>query len=189
MYMPILGNDIGFGTILVRSTRNVESLSIPIQRAIHNLDGDLAVSHVETLHEWIARSTLDSEFNSFLVLGFAVIALVLAAAGLYGVLAYLVTQRTSELGVRIALGAQRTQILRLTLVDGLRPALAGLIAGLAGSAAVAKLIRSLLYGVEPYDWTVFVAVATLLLGVAALACAIPAWRASRLDPLLALRAE
>jgi putative ABC transport system permease protein len=91
--------------------------------------------------------------------------------------------------VRIALGAQRAQILRLTLLDGLRPALAGLIAGLAGSAVVVRLIRSLLYGIEPYDSTVFLAVMTILLAVAALACTIPAWRASRLDPLQALRME
>ena len=188
-YMPIFGNGFGFATLLVRSTRNVEVLSMPIQRAINSMDRDLPVANVETLRETIGKSTLGSEFNSLLVLGFAVIALVLAAAGLYGVLAYLVTQRTSELGVRIALGAQRAQILRLTLLDGLRPALAGLIVGLAGSAAVAKLIRSLLYGIEPYDSTVFLAVITILLAVAALACTIPAWRASRLDPLQALRTE
>jgi putative ABC transport system permease protein len=132
---------------------------------------------------------LSAEFNSLLVLGFAVVALLLAAAGLYGVLAYLVTQRTNEIGVRVALGAQRAQILRLTLLDGLRPALVGLIVGLAGSVAVAKLIRSLLYGIETYDSTVFLAVITILLAVATLACTIPAWRASRLDPLQALRME
>ena len=104
-------------------------------------------------------------------------ALLLAAAGLYGVLAYLVTQRTNELGVRIALGAQRAQILHLVLKDGLRPVLLGLVSGLAGSRAVAKLIRSLLYGIEPYDSTVFLAVVAILLAVAALACTLPAWRA------------
>jgi putative ABC transport system permease protein len=187
LYMPIFGNNSA--TLLVRSTHNVEALSIPIQRVINTMDRDLPVSNVETLRETIGKSTLGSEFNSLLVLGFAVIALALAAAGLYGVLAYLVTQRTSELGVRIALGAQRAQILRLTLLDGLRPALVGLIAGLAGSAAVVTLIRSLLYGIEPYDSTVFLAVMTILLAVAALACTIPAWRASRLDPLQALRME
>jgi putative ABC transport system permease protein len=185
--MPIFGSSSA--TLLVRSTHNVEALSIPIQRVINTTDRDLPVSHVETLRETIAKSTLGSEFNSLLVLGFAIIALVLAAAGLYGVLAYLVTQRTNELGVRIALGAQRAQILRLTLLDGLRPALAGLIAGLAGSAVVVRLIRSLLYGIEPYDSTVFLVVITILLAVAALACTIPAWRASRLDPLQALRME
>lgn len=187
LYMPIFGNDSA--TLFVRSTRNVEALSIPVQRVINAMDRDLPVSNVETLGETIGKSTLGSKFNSLLVLGFAVIALVLAAAGLYGVLAYLVTQRTSELGVRIALGAQRAQILHLVLLDGLRPALLGLSGGLAGSAVVAKLIRSLLYGIEPYDSTVFLAVITILLAVAALACTIPAWRASRLDPLQALRME
>jgi ABC-type antimicrobial peptide transport system permease subunit len=185
--MPIQGSDSA--TVFVRSTRNVEAFSIPIQRVINAMDRDLPVSNVETLGETVEKSTLGSKFNSLLVLGFAVIALVLAAAGLYGVLAYLVTQRTNELGVRIALGAQRAQILHLVLRDGLRPALLGLIGGLAGSAVVAKLIRSLLFGIEPYDSTVFLAVMTILLAVAALACTIPAWRASRLDPLQALRVE
>jgi predicted permease len=189
MYMPIFGNDNGYATIFVHASHNVESLSLPIQRVINSMDRDLPVSDVETLRETIGHSTLGSEFNSLLVLGFAVIALVLAAAGLYGVLAYLVTQRTSELGVRIALGAQRTQVLRLVLFDGLRPALLGLVAGLAGSLAVARLIRSMLYGTEPYDVTIFLCVSAVLLLVAALACALPAWRASRLDPMQALRVE
>jgi putative ABC transport system permease protein len=189
LYMPIFGNDLSFATLLVRSSRNVEALAIPIQHVINAMDRDLPVSNVETLHETIGRSTLGSQFNSLLVMGFAVIALVLAAAGLYGVLAYLVTQRTNELGVRIALGARRAQILHLVLLDGLRPALLGLVAGLAGSAAVAKVIRSLLYGIKPWDATVFLIVTTVLLAVAALACTIPAWRASKLDPLQALRVE
>ena len=189
LYTPIFGNNQSAATLLVRSSRNVEALSIPIQRVINSMDRYLPVANVETLRETIGKSTLGSEFNSLLVLGFAVVALLLAAAGLYGVLAYLVTQRTNELGVRIALGAQRAQILRLTLLDGLRPAMLGLIIGLAGSVAVAKLIQSLLYGVEPYDPAVFLAVITILLAVAALACTIPACRASRLDPLQALRRE
>lgn len=189
LYMPLFGNDFNFATLLVRSTRHIEALAIPIQHVISTMDRDLPVSNVETLRETIGKSTLGSEFNSLLVLGFAVIALVLAAAGLYGVLAYLVTQRTNELAVRIALGAQRSQILHLVLLDGLRPALIGLIVGLAGSAGVAKLIRSLLYGIKPYDSTVFLAVVTIVLAVAVLACTIPALRASRLDPLQALRLE
>jgi predicted permease len=188
LYMPIFGN-VSSATLLVRSSRNVEALSIPIQSVINTMDRDLPVAYAETLRETIEKSVLSAEFNSLLVLGFAVVALLLAAAGLYGVLAYLVTQRTNEIGVRVALGAQRAQILRLTLLDGLRPALVGLIVGLAGSVAVAKLIRSLLYGIETYDSTVFLAVITILLAVATLACTIPAWRASRLDPLQALRME
>jgi ABC-type antimicrobial peptide transport system permease subunit len=187
--MPINNGESSGATIFVRSAHNVESLALPVQRVVNALDRDLPVSDVRTLRETIGMSTLGSEFNSLLVLGFAIIALVLAAAGLYGVLSYLVTQRTNELGVRIALGAQRPQLLRLVLFDGLRPALIGLLAGLVGSAGVAQLIRTLLYGTEPFDPAIFLAVSAVLLAVAALACAVPAWRASRVDPMQALRTE
>ena len=113
----------------------------------------------------------------------------LASVGLYGVLSYLVAQRRSEIGVRIALGAQRGQVLRLTLTDGIRPAILGLACGLAGGLAAGRLIRNLLYGVQPTDATVFVGVAVLLLGVAIAACLMPALRASRLDPVQALRMQ
>ena len=142
-----------------------------------------------TLREAIGKSTIDSQFDSILVLTFAVIALILAAAGLYGVLAYLVTQRTGEIGIRIALGAQRDHVLSLVLVDGLRPALIGLAVGLAASAAVVRLIRGMLYETQPLDAAVFASVAATLLLVAVIACTMPAWRASRLDPMQALRTE
>jgi predicted permease len=189
LYWPIYGNDYTVATIVVRSTHDVESLAMPVQRVVNALDADLPVSRVMTLRQAIGKSTIDSAFDSVLVLAFAIIALVLAAAGLYGVLAYLVTQRTSEIGIRIALGARREQVLRLMLVDGLRPALIGIVIGLAGSAAAARLIQSMLYETKPLDATVFLAVTATLLSVAALACMIPAWRASRLDPMQALRTE
>ena len=189
MYIPIYGNGYAGETVVVRSSRDVTAQAMPVQRIINSMDRDLPVSEVMTLEETVGQSTLNSQFDSLLVLGFAVIALVLAAAGLYGVLAYLVTQRTNELGVRIALGAQRTQVLRLVLFDGVRPALLGLVLGLAGSAGVARLIQSMLYGTGPFDAAIFIAVSGLLLAVAALACALPAWRASRLDPMQALRVE
>jgi putative ABC transport system permease protein len=105
------------------------------------------------------------------------------------VLAYLVTQRTSEIGLRIALGAQQGLVLRGMLLDGLRPALLGLVLGLGASAASVRLIRSMLYETQPLDPAVFVAVSAMLLVVAGLACLLPAWRASRLDPMQALRTE
>ena len=123
------------------------------------------------------------------MLAFAVLSLLLASVGLYGVLSYLTMQRTAEIGVRIALGAQRGQVLRLMLGDGLRPALYGLLLGLAASAGAVRLFQSMLYGTHPLDPAIFAAVAATLLLVAVLACLVPAWRASRIDPIQALRTE
>ena len=187
LYWPIYGNDYSIATVVIRSTRNVETQALPAQKILGRMAPDLPVSNVMTLRETIGKSTIGSQFDSILVLAFATIALLLAAAGLYGVLAYLVTQRTVEIGIRIALGAQRTQMLRLMLRDGLRPALAGLVAGLVASAAVVRFIRSMLYETEPL--TVFLAVTGILLLVAVVACLAPAWRASRLNPMQALRME
>lgn len=189
MYIPLFGNDYSVATIVVRSRNDVDTLALPIEKLIGKLDADLPVSDVITLRETIGRSTADSQFNSILVLGFAAIALVLAAAGLYGVLAYLITQRTTEIGIRIALGAQREQVARLMLSDGLRPALYGLVLGLGASAVVTRLVESMLYQTRALDPAVLLAVSLILLFVASAACLLPAWRASRLDPMQALRTE
>ena len=188
-YLPLYGSDFGGITIIIRSTHDVETLAVPVQRLIGKMDSDLPVSDIMTLRETIGKSTIGSQFDSILVMAFAVIALLLAAAGLYGVLAYLVTQRTGEIGIRIALGAPREQVLRLMLFDGLKPAFFGLVVGLVASAGAVRLIRSMLYNTEPLDPAVFVAVTITLLAVAGFACLIPAWRASRLDPMQALRTE
>jgi predicted permease len=189
MYVPMFGNGYTYGTIVVRSTLDVETLAMPVEQVIEELDRDLPVSNVMTLRDTIERSTLNSQFDSLVVVAFAAIALALAAAGLYGVLAYLVTQRTNEIGVRIALGAQRQQLLRLVLLDGMKPALIGLGVGLAASVGVVRLIRAMLYGTQPLDPAIFAGASLMLLLVAASACLLPAWRASRLDPIEALRAE
>jgi putative ABC transport system permease protein len=191
MYFPILdgGPDMNGQALGVRTASDPLAMSIPIQQQIAALDPELPVSDVLTMQEVISQSLGNQSFSATLVLAFAILSLVLASVGLYGVLSYLMTQRMTEIGIRIALGAQREQVLRLMLIDGLRPALFGLVFGLAASAAAVRLIQSMLYDTRPLDPAVFAAVACTLLLVAAAACAFPAWRASRLDPMQALRTE
>jgi predicted permease len=188
-YYPLFAGIQNNGTLVIRSSRDVEQLALPVQRIVGGLDRDLPVSEVLTMEQLLGKSTQDTSFNATMLLGFAVLSLVLAGVGLFGVLSYIVAQRSSEIGIRIALGAQREQVLRQVLLDGLRPALLGLVFGLAASAGAARLIRSMLYGTQPLDPAVFAAVAATLLLVAALACLVPAWRASRLDPMRALRMD
>ena len=189
MYFPLYAGKEGGGTLAVRSMGDVTRLAVPIQQVVQQLDGELPVSDILTMDQIIGKSTLDSSFDATLLLVFAVLSLVLAAVGLFGVLSYIVAQRTAEIGIRIALGAQRETVLSLVLLDGLRPALFGLAFGVAASVGAAQLIRSMLYGISPLDPSVFVSVIVMLLLVAAAACLVPAWRASRLDLTAALRAE
>jgi predicted permease len=165
------------------------SLALPVQKVIAGIDPDLPVADVLTMDQRIGQSTLDASFDATLVLAFAGISLLLAGVGLFGVLSYIVAQRTTEIGIRIALGAQREQVMRLMLRDGLRPAVVGLVLGLVASAGLTRLIQSLLYGTAALDPVVFAVVSVTLLAVAAIACAVPACRASRLDPITALRME
>ena len=189
LYFPLYSGGWPGASIAVRSDGNVASLAAPIEKLLAQFDPDLPVANVLTMEQAIGKSTLDENFTSELVLAFAVMALGLAAVGIYGVLSYLATQRTGEIGIRIALGASRNSMLLLMLLDGLWPAAAGLVAGLAAGVFVVRLIRTLLYGTNPLDWRVFAGVAIMLTLVAALSCAVPAWRASRLDPIRALRME
>lgn len=161
----------------------------PVQKIVAQMDPNLAVSDILTLNEVIGNTTQDASFNATLLAIFALLSLVLAAVGLFGVLSYIATQRQGEIGIRIALGAQREQVLRLMLLDGLKPAVIGLVIGLIASVAATRLIQSLLFGTRPLDLAVFLLVTFVLLSVAALACLVPAWRASRLDPMQALRTE
>jgi len=189
MYLPLNSGRFEYGSVAVRSTLDVTSLALPIQKRIASIDPDLAVTDVLTMEQIIGKTTANAMFDAFLVLLFAALALILAAVGLYGLLSYLVTQRTSEIGIRMALGAPCRGVMGAMLLDGLRPTVVGLVLGLFGGAVCAQLIRSMLFGVHPVEWTIFAGVSLLVLLIAMCACAYPAWRAARVDPMVALRYE
>jgi predicted permease len=188
-YYPLDAGVETVGTLVIRSRKELEQLALPVQRIVSEMDRDLPVSDILTMNQLLGESTLDQSFNTTLLVAFAALSLMLAAVGLFGVMSYIAAQRTTEIGIRIALGARREYVMRKMLLDGMRPAVFGLVVGLAASLAAGRLIRDLLYEIKPLDPTVFFVVAAILLAVAALACILPAWRVSRLDPMQALRAE
>jgi predicted permease len=189
MYFPLDANSQMTGAALVvRSGQDGTTLALPIQQVIAQLDRDIPVSAVLTMDQVLHRNTMEAGFDVTLLLIFAAFSLLLAAVGIFGVLSYIVAQRAGEIAIRIALGAQRQQILRTTLIDGLRPALLGLFLGLLGSALTVRLLGSMLYETAPLDPAVFFAASATLLVVVAIACVFPAWRASRLNPMQILRA-
>lgn len=189
MYFPMLAGDMNGGTLAVRTAADPLQMAVPVQKQIAAIDPELPVSEVRTMEQAIGASLVNANLSATLVLAFAILSLVLASVGLYGVLSYLATQRTAELGIRMALGAQRDQLLQMMLVDGLQPALFGLGLGLVASLAATRIFQSMLFGTEALDPVVLGSVIATLLVVAVLACLAPAWRASRLDPMRALRAE
>ncbi|WP_263350755.1 ABC transporter permease [Acidicapsa acidisoli] len=192
MYFPILAGIpelTGSTTIMVRAAVDPLALSIPIQQQLAALDSTIPVYDVLTMQQILGLTTASQNLSATLVLAFAALSLLLAGVGLYGVLSYLVTQRVAEIGIRIALGAQRSEVLRIVLLDGLRPVALGLAIGLAGGATAGNLIRSILYGTSPFDPMVLVAMVGCLMLTAIVACAVPAVRASRIEPMVALRSE
>lgn len=176
-------------SFVVLASGDAALLAGPVRDAIWSLDRELPVSHLSTLEQVAAGAVAQPRLQLQLVGVFAVTALLLAALGLYGVMAYAVAQRTTELGVRLALGAQRADVLRLVLRSGLRLALAGTVIGLGAALAVTRGLSSLLHGVDPADPIALAGATCVLLIIAALATLLPAWRASRVDPLVALRSE
>jgi predicted permease len=190
IYFPVFSGETGYrSTLIARTSGDPLRYAVAIQKEIAALDPQLPVVEVLTIPQIVGQSTVNQSFSASLVLVFAGLSLLLAGVGLYGVLSYVVTQRVPEIGIRIALGAQRGQVLELVLRDGLRPVMSGLAVGIGGGVAVGYVIRSLLYQTKPLDPIVFAVMAMLLLTVAAIASAAPAWRASSIDPMQALRTE
>lgn len=178
------------GTFLVvRSNSDPKSLSAPITQAVISIDKDEPIYNIKTMEEVLDNSLARQRFNMLLMTCFAVVAAILAAVGLYGVMAYSVSQRTHELGIRMALGAQRSNILKLVVVHGLKLAAIGVAIGLFGAFALTRVIESLLFGISTTDPTTFGAIALLLLLVSLLSSFIPARRATKVDPMTALRYE
>jgi len=189
MYFPLGAGVETVGTLVIRSIHDVQQFALPVERIVAAMDSDLPVSDVLTMNQLLGKHTVDQSFNATLLAAFATLSLLLAAVGLFGVMSYIAGQRTTEIGIRIALGAKRQHVMQKMLLDGMGPALLGLVVGLAASLEVGRLMRDLLYEIKPLDPAVFAAVASVLLAVASLACFLPARRASRLDPMQALRAE
>ena len=175
--------------LAVRTANGPASLAPAVRSLISSLDKDLPVYRVTTMEELVASATAQRKFAMVLLGTFALIALLLAAVGLYGVTAYSVTQRTHEIGLRMALGAQQGDVLKLVLGQGMVLATIGVALGLAAALALTRVMSTMLYGIGAMDRTTFVVVSLLLAIVALLACYLPARRATKVDPLVALRYE
>ncbi|HYT67220.1 MAG TPA: ABC transporter permease, partial [Vicinamibacterales bacterium] len=176
-------------TFVVRSSQSPDAVIAAARRSVSEVDKDLALTNVTTLAAVVERSMEGHRFRTTLLSVFAAVALLLAALGIYGVLAYFVTQRSRELGIRLALGARPEALFRMVVGQGMRPVAVGAAAGLVGAAGMTSLMRTLLFGVAPIDPLTY-GVAIALLGlIATAACALPALRATRVDPLVALREE
>jgi putative ABC transport system permease protein len=160
-----------------------------VKSQVWSVDREQPLSGIQPMEEVIAGSIAPRRFNMLLLGIFAALALMLAAVGIYGVISYTVAQRTREIGVRMALGARRSDVIKLVVRQGMSLALAGMGAGLAASFALTRLMANLLFGVSPSDPLTFGVIASLLGSVALLACYLPARRATRVDPLVALRSE
>jgi ABC-type antimicrobial peptide transport system permease subunit len=176
-------------TLLVRTANDPLQLAGPIRDVVRTIDDDVAVASVQLLEQVVADSIAQPRLLTGLLLGFGVLALLLGAVGLYGVMAYGTVQRTREFGVRLALGARTGEVLGLVAGDAIRLAGIGVALGLTGALVLSRLLESQLYGVAPVDPLVFAGAAVLLAAVAVAAALAPALRAARTDPMAALRWE
>jgi putative ABC transport system permease protein len=189
MFIPFKQNYEPIMRLHVRTLGDPMAVSAGVLQRIAQLDESLPVYQVSTLQERVADSLGETTLSAILITVFGALALLLAGVGLYGTIAFAVSQRRHEFGVRFALGAQRADVLHMMLRQGLKLALAGVGIGLAGALGMTRLVQGLLYGVDPTDPATFGAIAVLLVTIALLASYLPARRATRIDPLEALRSE
>jgi putative ABC transport system permease protein len=188
-YLPATQAPLQAMTILVRTRNDPTTLVSALRNEVRAIDPNQPVTSISTLEKMVSDSIAQSRLNMMLMGSFGAMALILAAVGVYGLLSYAVTERTKEIGIRMALGAQIIDVLRLVLKQGMTLVLIGEAIGLVAALALTRLIRGLLFGVAPTDPTTFVVVAAVLTSVALLACYFPARRAAKVDPLVALRYE
>jgi putative ABC transport system permease protein len=189
LYYPVASRVWPLMDVVVRADSSPEPLLASIRQKVHELDPDLALANVRTMDQWLSNSSAQPRLDTVLLSIFASVALLIASIGIYGVLAYSVSQRGGEIGVRMALGATPGGVLRLVVGEGMKVALIGIGAGLLGGLALGRTLSSLVFGVPVRDPATFLGVAVALASVALAACAIPAFRASRVDPMVALRYE
>ena len=184
-----LGSQLAYNILVVRTTARPETLISAIRNEFRTMDPNLPVTNAKTLTEHMNFSLFPARAVAWLLASFGTLALTLAAIGIYGVMSYSVAQRTREVGIRMALGAQRSQVLKMMLTQGMKLAAIGMVIGLAAAFALTRLLANLLYGVSSTDAVAFVGVSLLLGIVVLLACFIPASKAAKVDPMIALRYE
>jgi putative ABC transport system permease protein len=188
-YYSYFQNRLPIMVMAIRTSAEPAGLIPAIRREIWSEDNDLPLANISTLEQLLSKTTAQRRFNLLLLGLFSGLALVLAVVGIYAVVSYAVTQRTHEIGVRLALGAQQGDVRKLVIRQGMIPVVAGIAIGLSGALALTRLMKSLLFGVSATDPLTFVGLSLLLIVVALMACWIPARRATKVDPLLALRYE
>jgi putative ABC transport system permease protein len=189
IYVPFAQNAFLWSNLMIRTTVAPPTLAQSVRAAVQSVDPNLAPANFQTMGQLLSGSVAQPRFYTILLGAFALLALALAAIGIYGVIAYAVTERTHEIGVRLALGAGKHDVRRLVLKQGMVPALFGTVIGLAGAWALTRMLSALLYEISATDPLTFAGVPLLLIAVALLACYLPARRATRVDPLVALRCE
>jgi len=189
LYFSYPQSPFGYMALVVRTSASPESLSVAAQNAVWAVDKDQPVVNVKTMEQYLSTAVAARRFNMTLLAAFAVVAMVLATVGIYGVISYTVTQRTHEIGIRMALGAAQRDVLKLVFGQAITLAVIGVVIGVVASFALTRIMSSLLFGVTATDPITFVAIPLILAGVALGACFVPARRAMKVDPMIALRYE